>query len=68
MSPERGVKFSEHVSRRTTVVVAASAPDLCGVGSGFRTVRVSVTDPDATDSSGDEVCFGRRRVRRFVNE
>ncbi|XVF10006.1 hypothetical protein REPUB_Repub07fG0147000 [Reevesia pubescens] len=33
-------------------------------------VRVSVTDPDATDSSSDEEAdfFGRQRVKRYVNE
>jgi hypothetical protein len=37
-----------------------------------RVVRISVTDPDATDSSSDEddelSFFGRRRVKRYVNE
>lgn len=34
-----------------------------------RVVRISVTDPDATDSSSDEEgeCFNRRRMKRFVN-
>ncbi|CAN4087639.1 unnamed protein product [Withania somnifera] len=34
-----------------------------------RTVRICVTDPDATDSSSDEdELFGRRRVKRYINE
>ncbi|XVF12617.1 hypothetical protein REPUB_Repub08aG0134400 [Reevesia pubescens] len=35
-----------------------------------RIVRVSFTDPDATDSSSDEEAhlFGRQRVKRYVNE
>ncbi|KAF5732406.1 putative Ethylene-responsive transcription factor [Tripterygium wilfordii] len=35
-----------------------------------RVVRISVTDPDATDSSSDEEedFFGRQRVKRYVNE
>ena len=35
-----------------------------------RVVRVSVTDPDATDSSSDEEgeSYGRRRVKRYVNK
>ena len=35
-----------------------------------RIVRVSVTDPDATDSSSDEETdfFARQRVKRYVNE
>ncbi|XP_002513596.3 ethylene-responsive transcription factor CRF4 [Ricinus communis] len=35
-----------------------------------RVVRISVTDPDATDSSSDEEdeLFSRQRVKRYVNE
>lgn len=35
-----------------------------------RTVRISVTDPDATDSSSDEddELFSRQRVKRYINE
>ncbi|KAM7499746.1 hypothetical protein LguiA_024160 [Lonicera macranthoides] len=35
-----------------------------------RVVRISVTDPDATDSSSGEEdeLFGRRRVKRYINE
>ncbi|XP_009792604.1 ethylene-responsive transcription factor CRF4-like [Nicotiana sylvestris] len=35
-----------------------------------KTVRISVTDPDATDSSSDEEdeLFGRRRVKKYINE
>ncbi|XP_050221064.1 ethylene-responsive transcription factor CRF4 [Mercurialis annua] len=37
-----------------------------------RVVRISMTDPDATDSSSDEeggeLLFGRQRVKRYVNE
>lgn len=39
--------------------------------TGPKTVRISVTDPDATDSSGDEndaVLFKPRKIRKFVNE
>ncbi|KAG4172105.1 hypothetical protein ERO13_A12G252200v2 [Gossypium hirsutum] len=40
------------------------------VGDVRRIVRVTVTDPDATDSSSDEDAdfFGRQRVKRYVNE
>ncbi|PSS34266.1 Ethylene-responsive transcription factor [Actinidia chinensis var. chinensis] len=43
-------------------------PELCS--GGPRVVRISVTDPDATDSSSgeDDAFFGRRRVKRYVNE
>ncbi|KAF5743477.1 putative Ethylene-responsive transcription factor [Tripterygium wilfordii] len=35
-----------------------------------RVLRISVTDPDATDSSSDEEenFFGRQRVKRYVNQ
>ncbi|KAJ8547586.1 hypothetical protein K7X08_011172 [Anisodus acutangulus] len=34
-----------------------------------RTVRILVTDPNATDSSSDEdELFGRKRVKRYINE
>ncbi|KAG6426549.1 hypothetical protein SASPL_110780 [Salvia splendens] len=35
-----------------------------------RTIKISVTDPDATDSSSDEeeLLFPRRRVKKFVSE
>ncbi|XP_004241128.1 ethylene-responsive transcription factor CRF4 [Solanum lycopersicum] len=34
-----------------------------------RTVRICVTDPDATDSSSDEdELFGRKRVKRYISE
>ncbi|KAL1826450.1 hypothetical protein ACET3Z_004862 [Daucus carota] len=38
--------------------------------TGTKTVRISVTDPDATDSSGDEndAVFRSRKIRKFVNE
>ncbi|KAM7467730.1 hypothetical protein LguiB_015292 [Lonicera macranthoides] len=37
---------------------------------GNRVVRISITDPDATDSSSDEEdeLFGRQRVKRYLNE
>ncbi|KAK2983645.1 hypothetical protein RJ640_023179 [Escallonia rubra] len=39
-------------------------------GGRPRVVRISVTDPDATDSSSDDEdeLFGRQRVKRYVNE
>ncbi|EPS71273.1 hypothetical protein M569_03486, partial [Genlisea aurea] len=64
------VKFTEHVTRTTVV---GARPECPGSSARLlpRTVRISVTDEDATDSSGDEEAggsCGRRRVRRFVNE
>ncbi|KAH7538155.1 hypothetical protein FEM48_Zijuj03G0169000 [Ziziphus jujuba var. spinosa] len=41
-----------------------------GTGTVPRVVRISITDPDATDSSSDEEgeLFCRQRVKRYVNE
>ncbi|CAN0891793.1 Ethylene-responsive transcription factor CRF4 [Linum grandiflorum] len=68
-------KFSEH---RCQVRKPAPKPpakrkaekELGREVSTTRVVRISVTDPDATDSSSDEEAevFGRRRVKRYVNE
>ncbi|XP_074317562.1 ethylene-responsive transcription factor CRF2-like [Silene latifolia] len=58
------VKYSEHVSKTTTVKTNGN--------SAFypKTVRISVTDSYATDSSSDEEdsTQKRRRVKRFINE
>ncbi|KAH0932275.1 hypothetical protein HID58_009392 [Brassica napus] len=64
----RPLKYSEHKTSVTKYTKASpeTRPD------SVRIVRVSVTDPYATDSSSDEeeedFLFPRRRVRRFVNE
>ncbi|KAL7122890.1 hypothetical protein ACP275_01G072000 [Erythranthe tilingii] len=69
------VKYTEHLSH--TTLVARPEYSVSGRKSVFpaeiptRTVRISVTDGDATDSSGDEEdAFSgkRQRVRRFINE
>ncbi|OWM85256.1 ethylene-responsive transcription factor CRF1-like [Punica granatum] len=67
------VKFTEHWSHTRLVSSEplrnpGSCPDLKP-----RTVRISFTDADATDSSSDEECgsgslFPRRRVKKFVHE
>lgn len=69
------VKFTEHKTHTTMVTksLAGGKPstrDSNAVAAAPRVVRISVTDAYATDSSGDERddCFGRRRVRKFVNE
>ncbi|KAI3727701.1 hypothetical protein L6452_16319 [Arctium lappa] len=76
------VKFTEHKTRVTMVnksllttgdnVYARreAASEVNATVAGPRVVRISVTDAYATDSSGDdgEVFFGRRRVKKFVNE
>ncbi|XP_031124467.1 ethylene-responsive transcription factor CRF2-like [Ipomoea triloba] len=73
-------KYSEH-RRQTKMFGPAPAPaaGFSGkrkspeVNGGLpRVVRISVTDDDATDSSGDEgepePSGGRRRVKKYVNE
>ncbi|KAL6502388.1 hypothetical protein OROHE_024666 [Orobanche hederae] len=69
------VKYSEHVNQ--TTAVSRTVQPIFGRKSQFptemttRTVRFSVTDADATDSSSDEedgFSVKRQRVRRFINE
>nr|GLL49229.1 ethylene-responsive transcription factor CRF1-like [Ipomoea trifida] len=71
-------KYSEH-RRQTKMFGPAPAAGFSGkrksseVNGGLpRVVRISVTDDDATDSSGDEgepgASGGRRRVKKYVNE
>ncbi|KZV35200.1 hypothetical protein F511_09012 [Dorcoceras hygrometricum] len=74
MMPQEGktmlsssVKYSEHVSQTTVV----SKPEETTTTIFPKTIRVSFTDPDATDSSSDEeegTFVKRRRVRKFINE
>ncbi|KAK6794580.1 hypothetical protein RDI58_008033 [Solanum bulbocastanum] len=73
------IKYTEHLNviRKVTkpsLVRSKKFPDATK-SSQFnpsvpRTVRISVTDPDATDSSSDEeeMLFGRRRVKKYINE
>ncbi|KAL6556430.1 hypothetical protein OROGR_005718 [Orobanche gracilis] len=69
------VKYSEHINQ--TTAVSQTVHPIFGRKSQFpaemttRTVRFSVTDTDATDSSSDEeygLSVKRQRVRRFINE
>ncbi|XAR71666.1 hypothetical protein NMG60_11018047 [Bertholletia excelsa] len=63
------IKYTEH--RSLTKKLAKPRKMSPEKNSGTpRVVRISVTDPDATDSSGDEgdEFFGRQRVKRYVNE
>ncbi|KAL7111783.1 hypothetical protein ACP275_05G111500 [Erythranthe tilingii] len=70
------VKYSEHLSQTTTVVrpeySVSGGRRTFPAGMAGRTVRISVTDADATDSSSDEEgrCSAKRRqrVRKFINE
>ncbi|KAL3619212.1 hypothetical protein CASFOL_036782 [Castilleja foliolosa] len=67
------VKYSEHLT------TAVTSPSEYSVSRGerlfpfIRTVRISVTDADATDSSSDEEDNNgslvlRRRIKKFINE
>uniref|UniRef100_A0A7C9DC84 AP2/ERF domain-containing protein n=2 Tax=Opuntia streptacantha TaxID=393608 RepID=A0A7C9DC84_OPUST len=64
------VKYTEH--KNTTKKVQKTNPTKPHHHKTptTRVVRISVVDPDATDSSGDEETelFGRHRVKRYLNE
>ncbi|KAL4592787.1 hypothetical protein LXL04_005792 [Taraxacum kok-saghyz] len=71
------VKLTEHKTRTTmvskSVFTAGEKPtsrEPNAISTVPRVIRISVTDAYATDSSGDEggEGYGRRRVRKFVNE
>ncbi|GJS11214.1 retrotransposon protein, putative, ty1-copia subclass [Tanacetum coccineum] len=51
------IKFTEHKTH--TTISGACTP---------RVVRISLTDHYATDSSSDEGCCNRKRVKKFVKE
>ncbi|KAI4307153.1 hypothetical protein L6164_030370 [Bauhinia variegata] len=65
-------KYTVHhsVTKKITKPVAAKKDLQLHNPVEPRVVRISVTDPDATDSSSDEEgeFFGRRRVKRYVNQ
>nr|AAM98190.1 putative Ap2 domain protein [Arabidopsis thaliana] len=63
------IKFTEHKTNTTTIVSELTNTHQT------RILRISVTDPDATDSSSDDeeeehqrFVSKRRRVKKFVNE
>ncbi|KAJ0246268.1 Ethylene-responsive transcription factor CRF3 [Hirschfeldia incana] len=69
----RPLKYTEHKTSVTKYTNTSPGKNLSGETrpDSVRTVRVSVTDPYATDSSSDEeedFLFPRRRVKRFVSE
>ncbi|KAI3468649.1 hypothetical protein Pfo_025312 [Paulownia fortunei] len=71
----RRVKYSEHLNQTTVVsrpeYLISGRKNLFPADMTTRTVRISVTDADATDSSSDEedgFSVKRQRVRRFINE
>lgn len=63
------IKYTEHrsITNKQTRQSRRSPEQNSG---GPRVVRISVTDPDATDSSSDEEdeLFSRQRVKRYTNE
>ncbi|GAA0151138.1 DNA-binding transcription factor [Lithospermum erythrorhizon] len=62
------VKFTEH-RNITTKFLKSSNKKSCDGRRKAKTIRISVTDPDATDSSsGEEESFGRQRVKRYIND
>lgn len=59
----RRVKYTEERTVKTMLTESRLA--------GPKVVKVSFTDPDATDSSSDEEskpCFRRQRVKRYISE
>lgn len=74
MLPSGRVKYTEHLNQTTILatpeysLLAGKKPEM------MKTVRVSVTDADATDSSSDEddddtrSHLKRQRVRRYIHE
>ncbi|KAK4362981.1 hypothetical protein RND71_018222 [Anisodus tanguticus] len=71
------IKYTEHrnvirkVTKPSPVKKFQEAPKSSQYNPSVpRSVRISVTDPDATDSSSDEEgeLFRRRRVKRYINE
>ncbi|KAK4758543.1 hypothetical protein SAY87_019844 [Trapa incisa] len=58
-------KFTEHLTRIRIESSESLRNQRCYQP---QTVRVSFTDADATDSSSDEECIHRRRVKKFVHE
>ncbi|XP_068316615.1 ethylene-responsive transcription factor CRF4-like [Pyrus communis] len=66
------IKYTEHRSR-TKKLTKPRKKSTSEFNSSVvpRVVRISVTDPDATDSSSDdegEEFFGRQRVKHYINE
>ncbi|KAK9698495.1 hypothetical protein RND81_08G108600 [Saponaria officinalis] len=67
METQTTVKYSEHLNKITHLNPTVKNQS----NSVFypKTVRISVTDPEATDSSSDEDSTQkRRRIKRFINE
>ncbi|KAL5551917.1 hypothetical protein UlMin_002093 [Ulmus minor] len=64
------VKFTEHRSHTRLTLSPNSTKDSSPELVWPRTVRIFVTDGDATDSSSDEESspFPRQRVKKYVNE
>ncbi|KAL1531971.1 pathogenesis-related genes transcriptional activator PTI6-like [Salvia divinorum] len=63
------IKYTEH-TKTTTKIIKPSKQN--PRKPHLNAIRISVTDPDATDSSGDEVDGGdllrRQRVKRYITE
>lgn len=63
------IKFTEHRTTYNKQTRQSRRPPE-GNSSSPKVVRISVTDPDATDSSSDEEdeLFSRQRVKRYTSE
>ncbi|PWA95401.1 AP2/ERF transcription factor ERF/PTI6 [Artemisia annua] len=68
----RPIKYTQHKNVTTMVSSTHKKPSNRHQAKTLlpKVVRISMTDPDATDSSSDDEdeLFGRRRVKKYVNE
>ncbi|KAK1428596.1 hypothetical protein QVD17_17434 [Tagetes erecta] len=64
-SVHQPVKFTEHVLKTKKLVQQATATT---TSFNHKIVRIMLTDPYATDSSGDEASTSVKRVKKHVNE
>lgn len=69
------VKYIDHIKTTTKIIqprkLSTTKPQRHQNHNLPRTVRISVSDPDATDSSGDEDeddLFRHTRVKKYINE
>ncbi|KAI3792986.1 hypothetical protein L1987_35598 [Smallanthus sonchifolius] len=66
----RPIKYTHHKNVTTMLAVNHLTAPMSSNRQMHKIVKISMTDPDATDSSSDEKdeLFGRRRVKKYVNE
>ncbi|XP_051138267.1 pathogenesis-related genes transcriptional activator PTI6-like [Andrographis paniculata] len=67
---DRGINFTKKFILSSSKHALKELSENCRRRRRFKTVRISVTDPDATDSSSDDGggIFRRTRVKKYVSE